>query len=347
MTPLRQRESLEAELASLEQLLRTTQDDPLATPLLRSRVEELQGKLKALSEHPPLKPETELFFADGPAMGSEGLEVTFTSEVLNSYQNMVTNHYAAKHYGSLRRTGRRRGEDETRLFLTALPRGSFGLQLCQPHVTDFIAANDVSSAMQDISRLIEATATSDEAFEAALADFDARVLKPLKRFITTVHSGGGTCRVITGQRETILTRVQITDAYARITAAVADDEPVTMSGVFGGAQLFSGSFEFQPDTGDLIRGSLDPELSEEVAAAMNRDFTKKRAIAKMNMTTVSTRAGKKKPTYELRALLPTEAPHRRGVEATLLGTEAAGDGPASSSTQVKSPGEQPPAYGVQ
>ena len=33
--------------------------------------------------------------------------------------NMVTNHCAAKHYGMLKRTGRRRGETETALFLTA------------------------------------------------------------------------------------------------------------------------------------------------------------------------------------------------------------------------------------
>ena len=41
---------------------------------------------------------------------------------------------------------------------------------------------------------------------------------------------------------------------------------------------------------------------------MNRNLTKQRAIARMKMTTVSTRAGRKKPSYELNALLPIEAP---------------------------------------
>ena len=45
-------------------------------------------------------------FVVGPAIGSEGIEITFASDVLESYQNMVTNHYAAKHYGVLRRSGR-------------------------------------------------------------------------------------------------------------------------------------------------------------------------------------------------------------------------------------------------
>ena len=53
---------------------------------------------------------------------------------------------------------------------------------------------------------------------------------------------------------------------------------------------------------------LDPEISEEAATAMNTHFTKQRAIAKMKMTTMSTRASKKKPTYELNALIPLEEP---------------------------------------
>lgn len=84
----------------MKQLLHSTQEDLLATPWLQSRLEELQDKLKALEEHPTLAPEAELCFADHLATGSEGLEVTFTSEVLNSYQNRVTNHYAARHYGT-------------------------------------------------------------------------------------------------------------------------------------------------------------------------------------------------------------------------------------------------------
>ena len=86
------------------------------------------------------------------------------------------------------------------------------------------------------------------------------------------------------------------------------------SGMVGGVHIFSGGFDFQPDTGDLIRGSLDPELSEEAATVMNTHFTNEHAIDKMKMTTVSTRADKKKPTYELTALLPIQEPPRGGEQ---------------------------------
>lgn len=64
-------------------------------------------------------------------------------------------------------------------------------------------------------------------------------------------------------RETVLSAEKIAEAYTRISVAVTDDDPVTVSGVICGAQVFWGGFEFQPDTGDLVRGHLEPELEEE------------------------------------------------------------------------------------
>ena len=122
MTPLRQLQDLQAELASLKSLLQSTPADPLATPLLRGHVEDIEDRIRKLEANPPLTPATELFFREGAAFGTEGLEVTFASGVLESYQTMVSDHYSAKNYGKLRRFGRRRREAETQLFLTALPR---------------------------------------------------------------------------------------------------------------------------------------------------------------------------------------------------------------------------------
>lgn len=313
MTPLRQRETMQAELAGLKRLLQTTPEDPLATPLMKSRIEDMEKALKGLVETPPLAPETELFFTDGPALGSQGLEAIFTSDILDSYQNMVTNHYSAKHFGALRRAGRRRGETETKLFLTALPRGSFGLQLTQPHVADFVAATQVSSAMEQISSLLEAAGDSDQAFEALLGDYNPRVLKPLTRFLEALHSGGGQCRVVTGFKETILSVGKIAEAFTRVSAARTEEETTTMKGVFGGVLMFAWEFDFQPEQGEMIRGTLAEEVTEEAAEAMNHEFSRKAAIAKLKITTVHTRSGKKKPIYELLELqLPAEAPATPG-----------------------------------
>src|SRR5215469_13725697 len=140
MTPARKKESLQAELTGLENLLSITPDDPLATPLLKGKIEETKTQIRQLDENPPLSPETEIFFGEGPVIGSIGIDAKFAGDILRCFQGMVTNHFSGKFLGALRKIGRRRGEPQSRLFLTALPTGSFGLQLSQPYVTDFVLA---------------------------------------------------------------------------------------------------------------------------------------------------------------------------------------------------------------
>lgn len=329
MTPLRLRQTLQAELAGLKSLLQSSQPDPWATPMMNGRIEMLEEEIQALSDKPPLAPTAELFFRDGPTLGSEGLEATFTAEVLESYQNMVTNHYAAKHYGTLLRSGRRRGEAETQLFLTGLPRGSFGLQLSQPYVENFVTATNVSEAMLKISQLVEATAQSDESFETALAEFDARVFKPLKRFIVALHTGGGDCRLVTGFHETPLSTEQITAAYSRVASADLDEKIIEMPGIFGGLLTNSWQFDFCPVGADWIRGSLSDEVSTDTASEWNLHYTSKSTIAKLKISTVITRAGNKKPGYELLDLKPLDEP------------PSAPTTPPPPSTPPASPGARP------
>jgi hypothetical protein len=314
MTPFRQRETVQTELSALKALLLATPADPFATPMLSDRIKELESSLVALEKRPSLAPEAEIFFEDGPTMGSEGIEVTFTSHILDSYQNMLTNHYAAKHYGILRRSGRRRGEADTKLYLTALPRGSFGLQLARPHVHDWVAAQNLSAVMQEISGLIAASAKSDQAFDASLNTFNPRVLPPLQRFIDALFTTKASCRVVTGDQETKLDSHQVAEAYARVTAAKQREEIIDLPGVFGGVLTLSLEFEFRPDHGDLIRGPLADEITEHTATEWALRLTHTHTVATLKRLTVSTRSGDKKPSYELLGLkesgrLPAKASH--------------------------------------
>ena len=88
MTPIRKKESLQAELIGLEHLLSITPDDPIATPLLKGQIEEKRKEIKKLEEQIEGKvmvmPETEIFFGAGPVIGSNGIEAGFAGQVLKS-----------------------------------------------------------------------------------------------------------------------------------------------------------------------------------------------------------------------------------------------------------------------
>ena len=56
-----------------------------------------------------------------------------------------------------------------------------------------------------------------------------------------------------------------------------------------------------------IRGPLAETVTEATAGAWSQQFTHKHVMATLKISTVITRTGKKKPTYELLALQPLTA----------------------------------------
>jgi len=303
MTPFRKREMIQADIVGLEDLLASAPNDPLAKPLAQSRVAELREELGALEKSQPLVPETELFFGQGPVLGAKGIEAKFAGQVLDSFQDMVTNHFAAKYHGLLRRSGRRKGEAESKLFLTALPRGSFGLQLSQPHVQDFVTANQLATVMEDVTALVDAAGKDDQTFEDALTSTHGRVLVPLKKFLEMLENSHADCRIISGMKQAVLKKEQVSQAYDRVASAKTEEEPLELQGTFFGALVKTGRFDFEPKGQDIINGWLADEVTEDQAINMEQ-LTGKPVLAKLKVTTVTTKTGRRRLTYELQTLDP-------------------------------------------
>lgn len=303
MTPLRHKEILTTDLIGLRELTETMPDDPLAGPLAQSRIASLEEEIGQVGEGPPRIPEAEMFFGPGPAIGSAGLDAKFASRILNSYQDIISNQFAATFHGALRRAGRRRGENDSRLYLTALPRGSFGLQLSQPHVEDFVAAQEVARVMDEVTDLVAASAEDDSSFTAALQRFHPRVLPPLRALLETMATAGSDCRMISGTKQVRLTKEKVSFASARVTAAQTRRDEFEFDGVFDGVLLQSGKFEFEPQGQSLITGWLAENVTDEQAEEWGR-LTGKPAKACVQITTVTTPNGERRLAYELLALSP-------------------------------------------
>ncbi len=311
MTPLRKREQLQSELLGLRQLAEITPNDPIAKPLLSQRTNDLEAKIASVSQQAQLQPETELLFGGSPVSGSEGIDVKFVSHVLDSYQDMVTNDFASR-YGALRHVGRRQGESESRVFLTALPRGSVGLQISQPVVTDFITAMHVAEAMDHITELVKSAAEGDQQFGAALEVFHPRVLAPLTRFLDTLSKNEVSFRMVAPSKDIQLGGEKLREAYARVAAAKSEVTNTEVVGVFGGVLLHSWRFELQPVTGTVISGWLSEQITDDAAARIAL-LTNHTVIATLNVTSVSTTAGKKRPVYEL-VSVQAQTPELAGAE---------------------------------
>jgi hypothetical protein len=261
----------------------------------------LQQELAGLEKQPPPRPEAELLFAGGPVFGSVGLDAKFASKVLDSYQDMVANHFSVSRHGAVGSRGPRAGEGQARLCLTALPRGSFGLLLAQPQAEDFIAAAQLSDAMDQITSLIEAAASGDAAFTDTVERFHPRVLNPLERFLNALETQEASFHLRSATRQCELKTEQVRAAKSRVADTKPETEMIRLRGACRGVLLESWRFDFNPDGQPPISGVLADSVTEEAAKAMLA-LVDQPAEAEMRVTRMRTRSGFGRPAYELLSL---------------------------------------------
>jgi hypothetical protein len=305
MSFLRELDQRQAELVGLRTILKEMPDDPLAKPLLISRLQSLEKELVELEKRPPANPEAELLFAGGPVVGSVGLDAKFAGKILDSYQDMVSNHYSALRHGGVGSRGPRTSEDEARLCLTALPRGSFGLLLAQPQARDFIAAAQLSDAMDQITSLVEAAASGDAAFTDTVEKFHPRVLTPLQRFFYVLETQDASIHLRSATRQCELTKEQVQAAKSRVAETNPTSDKIILRGVCRGVLLESWRFDFNPSGQLPISGVLADSVTDMAAKEMLAAVDKT-TEAELLVTRMRTRSGYGRPTYELLNLKPIE-----------------------------------------
>ena len=297
MNLLAERRYLQAQITELEQMLGDFGDDPISAPSITSKKNELAALLQALPNQTTL-PQTTLYFAGGPVRGSAGIDVSFAATMLNEFQELTKAQYLFVKHGSLSNFGRMPVAPEAKLQLTALPRGSFGLELSHAGGSDLVATQQVSEVLHQLSGLIRSAADSDTAFEATLPTVPPRAVPHLKTFLATMGSAGATVRIVTGDEEFSLNDNQVAQAVERLNATTTEESDVELVGHFRGATLDSWRFDFKTDDGESISGRLGADLEERTVTDM-LPLTNQRVRARLKKSTVSTRRGEVRASYEL------------------------------------------------
>lgn len=353
MNALREYRSLQAELAGLKSLLQTAPPHKLATPMLRNRIAAIEKSILVIDASSSEIPQTELFFKGGAAVDSQGLELRFASKILTDYQKTVTEHYAAKYQEGYTGAAFPTAADETKLYLTELPRGSFGLQLTWLESAstdrDEIRGDEqaeliptqsvegdipstsaqVATVMAEITEVLRNVAAPTTSQADPFASLSPPVLAALDRFLHTVWETGGSLRMVTGLAETELNHHQIDDALHRLFSLARQkkvaEETAVLEGIFGGVLLDAWEFNFRPAQARAIRGRIRTDLPRAEAAMLNHRFTDKRVAAKIKVTTTTWPNGDKRKAYELLDIKPLDS------------QELQIDGPAGSPPPPKSP----------
>lgn len=305
MTSRSLREKLKAQLADTRRMRELAGDHPLMGGAFAERERELEARIEAI----PLgakEARTVLFFSGEPVQGSEGIDASFAGRVLEPFQSMVMADYAERYHGVVGTRGRRAGEADSRLLLTALPRGSFGLELTKAENDEIFEEDQLADTLSHVSRLVESAAESDEDFAAELNETAPRVIQNLRQFLEVVAKGKAGLRLETGDYRCTMDPIRASEAYERVAGTVTNSEEVRIKGVFKGVLLESWRFDFVNQEGHKISGKIDENLTSDQVAQLNRDYFNQSCLAVLERTTVLFRNGRERTSHVLKDLQPPD-----------------------------------------
>jgi hypothetical protein len=217
------------------------------------------------------------------------------------FQELVKTQTALIRHGNIGKRGKSKGTNYSELYLTSLPRGSFGVELSQMESTDLFSEEDVSQAITNVINIVEATTRNDESFDEIVDSIPARNLNSLKLFLKNIDEEDSILKIESGGRELEISKEQIHQGFERVNHHEIEDREVFLVGTLRGVLLEGGIFEFiDESSGYTYKGHVGPELPEEKIENMLNKHCK----VHLKESRTNFISGKSKILFELLDVMP-------------------------------------------
>jgi hypothetical protein len=303
MTTRRHREQLMVELLGTQRMLELAGDHPVMSRSLQLKMDRLREELDKI----PLDQQDTrvvLLFHGKPVKGSLGIDAGFLGRVTAPFQNMVTAEFAHRVLGKVGARGQLNKQDESRLYLTALPRGSFGVELSKLDSSDLFESQHLADSLTHVTRLIESTTKSDEDFAAELDGTTPRTIQNLKDFFKAIADDQAGVQIETGGIRATLEPETVKRGYERVSGTETQEEEIALNGISKGILLDSWRFDFAIDSGPTITGTIDESLTEDQLEALNNLYFNKPCRAILRKGKVLFKNGRERISYVLLNIEP-------------------------------------------
>ena len=298
MISRRNREYIMIQLLETQRMLESVGVHPLMSVSLKQKEQDLIAQLDKI---PVDKKDTKvvLLFNGNPVKGSLGIDASFIGKVSIPFQNMVTADFAHRIDGKVGKRGQLNKQDESRLFITALPRGSFGIELSKLENEASSENDQLSDTLSHIAKLIESSSKSDEDFAAELEDTTPRAIQNLKDFFKVISDDQAGLTIESGGIRCELDFKEVKKGYERVSSTITTETPKTIIGTLKGILLESWKFDFIDENGKSITGRIDENLSEEIVSDFNTNFFNKTCKAVLKEGKVLFKNGTERISYIL------------------------------------------------
>lgn len=300
MSKILHKKLLIAQLNESKRLLSLVTGDRLMSYSLEQKINEIESDLSHFPDD--LKePKVRLLFSGNAVKGSEGIKTSFISKAMLPFQELVKTQAALIRHGNIGKRGKSKGTNYSELYLTGLPRGSFGVELSQMESTDLFSEEDVSQAIANVINILEATTKDDESFDEIVNTIPARNLNSLKTFLKNIDEEESILKIESGSREIEISIEQIHQGFERVNHHEIEDTEVFLVGTLRGVLLEGGIFEFVDEsTGYTYKGHVNPDLPEEKIENMLNKHCK----VHLKESRTQFISGKSKTLFELLDVMP-------------------------------------------
>jgi len=187
------RAALMAQLFDTQRLLTSISGHPIMSKSLKYREEELLRKISELPED-SIEAKVKLLFHGRPVLGSMGIDASFAGKLVPHVEKMVNARFFQKYGATIKAKNKKEKLQFTKLYLTALPKGSFGIELTKLNDQNLFDNAQYAETLKEIATIIDASAKSDDQFTEAINDSPAQTLTSLKEFLHLIadHDAGVT-----------------------------------------------------------------------------------------------------------------------------------------------------------
>ncbi len=299
---------LKGQILKLQQMLFLASEDPFMSKSLSKKISKLQEKLEEVNANTS-EAKLSFLFSGNAVSGSQGIKSTFISKIMPSIQGLVKAQLAVNKYGKVGSRGRTRKKANNDLYLTALPRGSFGIELSQLDTdeNDLYDIVDTSEAMKDVILLVKNVAESDESFETVIQKTSKRNLNNLKKFLNGVSSENSILKMDSGDLHIELSNGKVNEAATRVSSTVKEEDYLFIDGTLRGILLDSNKFDILDLEGHSISGSINNNIDEDQLIEYDKKFLNKECVIHLKINKTKFTTGNEKTEYELLEIKEKEA----------------------------------------
>lgn len=296
---------LNNELAATEELLNQYQGSYLMRLSLENRIEEIKGRIDEMSKQ-KVAPEAkiDMWFSGEAVFGSMGISSVFMENTMHSLVGMIQAK-TRKKVNDINADLKLQHKKQTAkmpkgtFYITGLTHGSFGYEMEFKEQGTFLEDETTANSIHEVMKIIDNTSKDNLNIDDLIETQPLKLLSHLKAFLTIVEKHRSIVKMRSGDVMMSLDVPHVNRAYDNICKSDITTKDDCIIGVFQGAFIESGKFEYTDEEGKVKHGDVSEDLSYDEIAEMNRAFSRKDCKLHVIRSIVAYSNGKKNESVEL------------------------------------------------